>query len=86
MEVGSRSFSCFSSSVVFIYGQAQTDSDLLFVSFFFANHQCLPRSIIFFSYSLKMTDDEILVDLENFNDAMVHFKEAVDDKGHYFIH
>ena len=30
-----------------------------------------------------MTDDEILVDLENFNDAMVHFKEAVDEKGTY---
>lgn len=28
-----------------------------------------------------MTDDEILTDLESFNDAMVHFKEAVDAKG-----
>jgi len=28
-----------------------------------------------------MTDDEILTDLETFNDAMVHFKEAVDGKG-----
>lgn len=33
-----------------------------------------------------MTDDEILVDLENFNDAMVHFKDAVDEKGNCFIH
>jgi hypothetical protein len=28
-----------------------------------------------------MTDDEVLVDLETFNDAMVQFKEAVDGKG-----
>jgi hypothetical protein len=28
-----------------------------------------------------MTDDEILTDLETFNDAMIHFKEAVDGKG-----
>ncbi len=28
-----------------------------------------------------MTDDEILTDLETFNDAMVQFKEAVDGKG-----
>ena len=28
-----------------------------------------------------MTDDDILTDLETFNDAMVHFKEAVDGKG-----
>jgi hypothetical protein len=27
-----------------------------------------------------MTDDEILTDLETFNDAMIHFKEAVDGK------
>jgi len=31
-----------------------------------------------------MTDDEILTDLESFNDAMVHFKEAVDGKGKKF--
>lgn len=28
-----------------------------------------------------MTDDEILTDLETFNDAMVQFKEAIDGKG-----
>ena len=28
-----------------------------------------------------MTDDEILTDLETFNDSMVQFKEAVDGKG-----
>jgi hypothetical protein len=28
-----------------------------------------------------MTDDDILTDLETFNDAMVQFKEAVDGKG-----
>lgn len=27
------------------------------------------------------TDDEILIDLETFNDAMVQFKESVDGKG-----
>jgi hypothetical protein len=32
-----------------------------------------------------MTDDEILTDLETFNDAMVHFKEAVDGKGKDFF-
>jgi hypothetical protein len=32
-----------------------------------------------------MTDDEILVDLETFNDAMVQFKEAVDGKGRRFF-
>ncbi len=32
-----------------------------------------------------MTDDEILTDLETFNDAMVHFKEAVDGKGKNFF-
>jgi len=33
-----------------------------------------------------MTDDDILTDLETFNDAMVHFKEAVDGKGKSFYH
>ena len=28
-----------------------------------------------------MTDDEVLTDLESFNNAMVHFKEAVDTRG-----
>lgn len=28
-----------------------------------------------------MTDDEILTDLETFNESMIHFKEAVDGKG-----
>ena len=28
-----------------------------------------------------MTDDEVLTDLESFNNAMVHFKEAVDSRG-----
>ncbi len=32
-------------------------------------------------FFFKMTDNEILTDLETFNDAMVHFKEAVDGKG-----
>ena len=32
-----------------------------------------------------MTDDEILTDLETFNDAMVQFKEAVDGKGERLI-
>ncbi|CAF5158284.1 unnamed protein product, partial [Rotaria magnacalcarata] len=27
-----------------------------------------------------MTDDEILTDLETFNDSMVHFKETVDGR------
>lgn len=28
-----------------------------------------------------MTDDEVLTDLESFNNAMVHFKDAVDSRG-----
>jgi hypothetical protein len=32
-----------------------------------------------------MTDDEVLIDLETFNDAMVQFKEAVDGKGREFL-
>lgn len=31
-----------------------------------------------------MTDDEVLTDLESFNNAMVHFKEAVDSRGNEF--
>ncbi len=41
-------------------------------------------SFRFFSL-FQMTDDEVLIDLETFNDAMVQFKEAVDGKGREFL-